>query len=136
LTNLQRKGCEFVKWLGREREWPDLAFRDTPGSVPFPEARSMAKASSGSSGGLRTSVAKKSSKPPSDGCNKTIQSAGMSCEQKTAFEEKFNMYVREQLQQKHGKNSKMLTKEDMQRMVDVSENKVAQSMYHPSWHDT
>ena len=44
------------------------------------------------------------------------------------------MYVREQVEQKHGKNTKMLTRQDIQRMLDVSENKVEQSMYHPSWH--
>ena len=74
------------------------------------------------------------SRPRSNGSNKTIQSAGMSSEQKNAFEEKFSMYVREQVEQKHGKNTKMLTRQDIQRMLDVSENKVEQSMYHPSWH--
>ena len=94
----------------------------------------MATASSGSPGAPRTTLPKLSSRPRSDGSNKTIQSAGMSCEQKNAFEEKFNMYVREQVEQKHGKNTKMLTRQDIQRMLDVSENKVEQSMYHPSWH--
>jgi hypothetical protein len=94
----------------------------------------MATASSCSPGARRTTLPKKASHPGSDGSNKTIQGAGMSCEQKKTFEEKFNMYVREQLQQKHGKNTKMLTRQDIQRMLDVSENKVEQSMYHPSWH--